>query len=591
MSLSNSFPGIRASLVLDFCNSQQLDPRVTFTRNLAARFYDGETVAKAEENLLVDSNSLPSVNEFTVTTNDPGTTAPDGTSTANKGLETIVNSHHNAAKSVVVGSVVHTFSAHVKGGLGRDWAVLRVPDSGGTYRSAFFDIQNGVVGTVGTNLSNATITLVRDGWYRISITFTPPATTIFPGVGSADADNSTSFVGDVTKGIYFWGAQLELRSAPTAYTPTTTAPITNYVPQLMTAAANVPRFDFDPLTRVCRGLLIEESRQNLITRSEEFNDAAWTKTRSSAAANTNVAPDGTLTADTLVEDTTASDTHLVSQAATTTAAAWTFSVYVKAAGRSWIQLSNSTVANATAFFNLGTGAVGTVGAAATAAITSVGNGWYRCALTATATAASNTFQVLLASDGSTTSYTGDGYSGIFLWGAQLEVGAFPTSYIATAGSDVTRPADAATMTGTNFSSWYRADEGTLFGDGTSYAVNPVYAGLGSLNLTSAASANRIEFGLQVNVTNMYSVVNNSVQVSALVSGGLASKIAFGYKLNDYAISGNGAAVGTDTSALVPVVDRLFIGGDFAARYWNGHIRKLAFYSRRLSNSELVALTR
>jgi hypothetical protein len=170
------------------------------------------------------------------------------------------------------------------------------------------------------------------------------------------------------------------------------------------------------------GLLIEEQRTNLLTYSEEFDDAAWSKTRSSITANTIVAPDGALTGDKLVENTD-TGTHFVSQSASLIAnAVYTASVYAKAGERTRVQLQTANVANWTAsvstVFDLSAGTV----VSGTGTITPVGNGWYRCSITATF-GASNTIggmNIFPVISGTTSSYTGDGYSGIYLWGAQLE---------------------------------------------------------------------------------------------------------------------------------------------------------------------------
>jgi hypothetical protein len=170
----------------------------------------------------------------------------------------------------------------------------------------------------------------------------------------------------------------------------------------------------------CPALLLEPQRTNLALYSEDFDNAAWAKTRCSITANSVVSPDGNTTADTLVEDTTASATHPVSQGVTLTAAAQTFSVYAKAANRSWIQIALLSTANASAYFNLSNGTVGTVGSAATASIVSVGNGWYRCVITATTAAGANTLGIYPASADATNVYTGNGTASIYIWGAQCE---------------------------------------------------------------------------------------------------------------------------------------------------------------------------
>ncbi|MCO6981866.1 phage head spike fiber domain-containing protein, partial [Pseudomonas aeruginosa] len=142
------------------------------------------------------------------------------------------------------------------------------------------------------------ITVDGSTWSAITITETWArfSTTVTPSAGSRTAGIRLATNGDA---VEIWGAQLEQRSSVTAYTPTTNQPITRCQPQLMTAAANVARFDHNPITGESLGLLIEEQRTNLLNWSQEFN--SWPINLNTAvAANTTVAPDGTITGDTLI---------------------------------------------------------------------------------------------------------------------------------------------------------------------------------------------------------------------------------------------------------------------------------------------------
>jgi len=366
---------------------------------------------------------------------------------------------------------------------------------------------------------------------------------------------------------------------------------------LQTAAAGVARFDHDPVTGESLGLLIEEQRTNLLTRSEEFDDAVWTKTRASITANTVVAPDGTLTGDKLFDDTTASNTHQIARAISwTSGVTYTRTLYAKAAEytRFRFQLPSNAFGTAiNASFDLQNGTVVSVTSPGTATITPVGNGWYRCSVTATATATVSETEISCGLiQGSNTSYTGDGFSGIFIWGAQLEAAATPSSYIPTTSATVTRSADAAVMTGANFSSWFRADEGTLYTEASRPFAVPSGQFPRVFELSDGTSNNSIRNGYSTNTTASFVVVVSIVNQAVISPSATVSlrKLAGAYKVDDFAASANGGTVSTDTSGTIPVVDRAAIGSTGISAFLNGHIRKIAYYTSRLPNATLQAMT-
>jgi hypothetical protein len=438
MSISQNFPEIKPSLNLDFANVKALDSRITFARASTGAYYDGQTVAKAEENLLLQSQTFDNAywtkTNITVTANS--TTAPDGTTTAESILETATTGSHQVFRGLTQLSGTYVTSIFAKAN-GRNWLAINT-NFASVQRVSFFDLENGVVGSVPVGFT-ASIVDVGDGWYRC-VVVGPRGINAYPGIfmTALSDGNSTvppSYAGDITKGLFLWGAQFEQGSAVTAYTPTTTQPITNYIPVLQTASANVARFDHNPVTGESLGLLVEEQRTNLLLRSEEFDNAYWLKSNATITSNTVIAPDGTLTGDKLVENT-ANATHFIysGSQAFVSGTSYTLSVYAKKGERQYLVLqlpsaafpssSNATFDLDSATFNLGAGSP-------TASITDVGNGVYRCSITKTATssASSNGAFIYVTNSASATinAYTGDGYSGIYIWGAQLEAGAFPTS--------------------------------------------------------------------------------------------------------------------------------------------------------------------
>jgi hypothetical protein len=233
----------------------------------------------------------------------------------------------------------------------------------------------------------------------------------------------------------------------------------------------------------------------------------------------------------------------------------------------------------------------------TANIQNIGNGWYRCVASMQATSTSSTSAQLQLADTYTngvSAYTGDGYSGLYVWGAQLEAGAFPTSYIPTVASQVTRSADAASMTGANFSSWFSNAEGTFYANWITQV-----AGTGRFLLAAQQQANSgNRFDIQMNTSNIVNprtILGGAAVVSisgGTYTAGTEAKIGFAFKPTDYASSFNGASpVTSSTAGLLPTPDVLFMGSFSAASsFLNGHIRKLSFYPKRLANAELQALT-
>lgn len=278
---------------------------------------------------------------------------------------------------------------------------------------------------------------------------------------------------------------------------------------LRTAPTGVPRIDYDPATGKCRGLLVEEKRTNLLFDSENLaagdrgaSTGWYSIIRGSVSANTSVAPDGLQTADKLVEDTS-NGTHFISNrtpaGSTTNTSPLTASVFMKAAERSIgsVLLTEGTTFSRSvqAYFDLVAGTATTPVTAggvtaASATITQVGGGWFRCSLTVTLGGADTRAELRVYPATSTTSasYQGNGTSGIYVWGAQLEKGSFPTSYIPTAASQVTRAADVCKIDGASFTSWYRQDEGTVLAE-----YRTASTGGAILSLDAGSASDRIAF--------------------------------------------------------------------------------------------------
>ena len=409
-------------------------------------------------------------------------------------------------------------------------------------------------------------------------------------------------------------ATLDLNFAGTAALPATVtfsrgtnATFTNSAGNVqLTSGVNDPRFDYDPITLVCKGLLIEEARTNLFTYSSQFDNAAWTPgllntTGTPAWINVGIAPDGTTSADALIASTS-NGNHYSSQTITRTAGSYTHTVYAKPFGYNFVAIQIRDLAGTfkSAEFNVLTGVVVNSTGALSTAVVSVGNGWYKCSFAFNAgigsTGGNDAIFVGSIAGNWNSGFSGDGTSGILVWGAQAEAGAFATSYIPTTAAAATRNVDVAVMTGTNFSSWYNQTQGTMFAQYESF--NPSTAVTdGVFSISDGTSTNRINLHTGVSGYQAYNFVTtgNVLQFSVVRTpfvAGAFVKFAGAYVNSSFAAYADGTQMGaTSTSATMPTVNQLQIGGLENIGYpLNGHIARITYYPTRLPNATLQALT-
>jgi hypothetical protein len=559
-----------------------------FTRTTAGTFVGSNGLIQntpASVNLLTFTqefdNAVWSKNSSSITANT--TIAPDGTATADKLVEAATTSVHNCGQSITTQAIPYTFSCYVKAAE-RTFALLYHTQ---TNAAVSINLTTGETATP-TGLAiptSSSVTAVGNGWYRLSMTVTATAASNFFGVyPMTSLTGSASYTGDGTSGIFLWGAQLELGSTATDYTRNN-------------GGVFPARFEYDPVTLAPKGILIEEQRTNLLLRSEEFDNASWNKLGATITANVASSPDGALGADALVEDTS-TGAHVVFQPISfVSGTTYTVTVFAKAGTRTRLNIVCVTGAIFNGDFDLTNGTItGTY--TGTSSITPAGNGWYRCQMTATAGAtASGNVQFRLISSGAITSYTGDGTSGLFLWGAQIEAGAFATSYIPTVASQVTRSADVCTITAPMFAPWYNQSAGTFLVEYTQ--------GSG----TTARAATVASDGTNSNTVELYIDGSNDATTlpfyGVYVAGAAQAALSFAaatqnathkmgaaYQANDFAGSVDGASVVTDTSGTLPTVNRLSIGssGTAATAFANGHIRRITYYPFRASNNQLQQVT-
>ena len=509
--------------------------------------------------------------------------APDGTVTGDLIEEDTSTGFHRVSQTLISGTVstgTYTASVYVKAAQ-RSRAYISLDDNATGEVTAGFALltQAFNITTAGSwSGSTASIEDVGNGWFRISLTSTKgdgsSALTLRVGIAQVSV-TTISYTGNGTSGLYVWGAQLVRSDSNGQYVRTTAA------------AASVS-------TTESLGLLVEEQRTNLLVRSEEFNDASWGKSLSSVSANSTNSPASTQTADALVEDTSNGEHQITGVFTVTSGTIYTVSIYVKAAGRTFCRFgfTGTGFSGPTrSSFNLATGAV-TANNGGSPTITPVGSGWYRLSVTNTATSTTTgSFIIQPQLDASTLSYTGDGTSGIYLWGAQLEAGATASSYILTTTAAATRNADVAQITGTNFSSWYRQDEGTVYVDAT---LNGIASQNYFCALPSGTVFDNSHLLYAINGATRGETFTATASQAAIILGsataGQRQGVAYSYRVNNFAGARNGTLGTPDTSGSLPTPDRLTIGMAFSsALQLNGTIRRLAFWPQALPG-QLQAIT-
>jgi hypothetical protein len=340
---------------------------------------------------------------------------------------------------------------------------------------------------------------------------------------------------------------------------------------------NIPRLDYSNGT--CPSLLVEPQRTNSIVYSQDITNVMWADAGGTATANTAISPDGTQNADTLT------GARYQGGGSSNT---WTFSCYAKKVnGDNKFLLRLDVPTTNYAQFDLNTGIIDFVSSGYNATITAVENGWYRCTLT-TPPSTSIANIVLVSANGGT-------YS-TYVWGAQIEVGNYASSYIPTTSASVTRNADVISKTG--ISSLIGQTEGTLFYDG--YFGNnssEVYIFLQASG--SGGVDNSIYLQKNANPTIGVKVFSGPTQI-ANINGGSFSvgdriKIAAAYKANDFVLYINGTQIGTDTSGTPPTCANFNLGNYAGAPtnedfLLNKGVNAAALWKTRLTNATLATLT-
>lgn len=395
---------------------------------------------------------------------------------------------------------------------------------------------------------------------------------------------------------------LTARKGPTpTFTRASSATFVGSDGLIQSAGNNVARFDHDPVTLACRGLLIEESRTNLLLQSENFG-TTWSSvnlnlTGTPPYLNVATAPDGATTADKLIATTSNATHQFRKDVKLVSGTAYTISVYFKAVETNFATISIVGVANGNAdwvaYFNISASspAAGQFNGFASTSLVDAGNGWRRCSVTFTATASGNLqarFGGAVSSNLNSNFYAGDGTSGFLVWGTQLEAGSFATSYIPTTTASVIRSADVCSISGSAFSGFYNQTAGTALVKtigGDSVTNRSLFRFSGTIAPIDSISI----FGYSRFLAAEISIVtNNSQQLVhfSTFSRGL-EMLSLAYAQNNAAYCRNGIISAVDNSVITSsLITQLSLGGEGI----NGCITSFRYYRKRLPNAKLQALT-
>ena len=552
----------------------------TFARgsNLAAtRIGKTGLIEKGRENLLVQSNNFDTTWSTANASVTSGQSGYDGTNDAWL-LEATSSSSRIVQNNTTSGA--QTFSCYAKAGTANYLAFYNIV-SGLSVR-AWFNLSNG---TIENSLHNidAKIESLSNGWYRCSITYNETLSNARIYV----ARNAGAFDTISGDNIYIQDAQLEIGLAASPYIPTTTTTAQAGVLE------NTPRLNYT--TGVANPyLLLEPSRTNLVTQSE-YLESFPTKSSISVISNAAISPDALQNASKLIPNTSNTPDHFIrTDISVVNGSEYVMSFFAKKGEYNYVNTYTSAYSTgviATWDLNAGVVALGSPNAD----IEDYGNGWYRCIWKGTTNTTSLSYRIYVSEfENRNTSFAGDGVKGAYVYGAQIEQGSYPTSYIPTYSVSATRAKDVCIKT--DATGEINSTEGVLFIEGKveeedSFAVS-------TLSISDGTDSNRLSI-LQYRSSplirasmNVGGVTQFDIQIGAQTRG-LYYKIAAVYSENNCSLFINGVKIGNDTSATMPSPNTFNkIGFVIAADQYNyqGNVKQVLLYPTALTDAEVITLT-
>jgi hypothetical protein len=537
----------------------------------ATRVNSAGLVEVVPRNLIQQSETFDTTwtkyNSATITNN--AIVAPNGTTTADLLISGSAQEIYSANMPKASEELFFTFSCYAKI-YNTNVFQMVCSDFATSGTFANFNLSTLTVNvTTGATWSNSSgsITNVGNGWYRCVFTSKSPNTSGLYLSLTTTGTNSVS-------GVYIWGAQVEQGSTAKEYFPTTDR-------------LNIPRIDYT--NGSCPSILVEPQRTNLITYSEDFTNVSWVKADTNVTSNAIVAPDGNTTADYLIPNTTYT-LHTASKFTLATAGNNTFSIFAKQGGYKnifvWFDVHSGGIG-----INLDTLNVFRNENLVSYKVTPYSNGWVNISITANILVTSNP-TIYICDNSATPSafFSGNGTSGVYFWGGQLEAASYPTSYIPTVASAVTRNADVISKTG--ISSLIGQTEGSAFVD-INLNLSFTEGDMRFITISDGSSSNWYFIGTNnTNEIRFYFRAGATTYVSELVT--LTSgrhKLAFAYKNNDYVAYVDGVQIYSTASLSVGSTTSFDLGKSFGSSSVSKQfINSAILWKERLSNDTLATLT-
>lgn len=526
----------------------------TFTRgsNLAAtRVDENGLIEKGRENLLLQSNNFSTTWTTLGSTPTGGQTGYDGSNDA--WLLTKVATPFRYINQAVSTSGVQTFSVYAKANTLNFVTVFAQAASASI---AKFNLVDGSL-NYSLNIIDTKSENIGDGWWRLSMTFNATTTAVRIYADYEEANAGSIFIQD---------AQLELGLVATDYIET------GATTEQAGILENLPRLDYTDSS--CPSLLLEPTRSNLLVQSEYFNAANWFRSNCSVLENQIVSPDGNLNASSVTATASVGGIFEFEEWSTTQK---TVSVFLKKNTSQFVRIANGSIANTHVEYDLDNGTLTTLGSI-TGIIEDYGNGWYRCIATHTA-AANNTLAIAVTDGGS-----------FYIYGAQLEAGSYPTSYIPTYGTSVTRSGDLCV--GAGDATTFNDNEGVLFVEASGLA-DPPPANC-QISLCDGTTSNMLRI---VHFTSgILAIYNNSnliYQFNLVLTDTLKIAVKYGNSTGDYKVYINGSSVtisGSFSATPITGLNTLDFAYPTGSSNFYGRINKAIVFPTALTDSELAALT-